>query len=374
MASKQIEKAPCGQPYKIRWRHLKNERSIHVKKVPLLLVGVLLLSSLLAGCATKTSTAVKEPDTITIAWTPNNTSDNQQQFRAEFDKVIADATGKKVQDRLTTDYNIAMAALDSGDAQLGYFGPFEYMTEHAKDPKIVPLVVESGPSGTLSDALYHSRLLVKKGNEDQYKSGNGYALDNLAGKKISFVSTSSTSGFNVPATAIAGYFSKQDKWKNLTKDDLMQGGNGKFFSQVIFAGSHQLSLFSLLTGKADVAAVDDIDVAGYVNLTQGTDEAPGAVYAVRQDAADPFSQLGGAQFVIIDSIPVLNTPIEANSNVLSQETLDKITQALTSDQVTNDPLIFAPKSAQYGIFTQPNRFLKVEDAWYNPLRQALGIS
>jgi phosphonate transport system substrate-binding protein len=354
--------------------NLKNERSIHVKKVPLLLVGIFLLSSLLAGCATTASTSVKEPDTITIAWTPNNASDNQQQFRAEFDKVIADATGKKVQDKLTTDYNIAMAALDSGDAQLGYFGPFEYMTEHAKDPKIVPLVVASGPSGTLSDALYHSRLLVRKGDEGQYQSGNGYALDNLVGKKISFVSTSSTSGFNVPATAIVGYFSKQDKWKSLTKDDLMQGGNGKFFSQVIFAGSHQLSLYSLLTGKADVAAVDDIDVAGYVQLAQGTDEAPGAVYTVRQDAADPFTKLGGAQFVIIDSIPVLNTPIEANSNVLSQETLDKITQALTSNQVTNDPLIFAPQSSQYGIFTQPDRFLKVDDAWYNPLRQALGMA
>jgi phosphonate transport system substrate-binding protein len=350
------------------------QRSIDVKKIPLLLVGVLLASSFLAGCAAQTSSAVKEPDTITVAWTPNNASGNQQQFRAEFDKVVADATGKKVQDKLTTDYNIAMAALDSGDAQLGYFGPFEYMTEHAKDPQIVPLVVASGPSGTLSDALYHSRLLVRKGDEAQYKSGNGYALDNMAGKKISFVSTSSTSGFNVPATAIAGYFSKQDKWKSLTKDDLMQGGNDQFFSQVIFAGSHQLSLYSLLTDKADVAAVDDIDVAGYVQLTQGTDEAPGAVYSIKQGADDPFSKLGGSQFVIIDSIPVLNTPIEANSSVLSQATLDKITQALTSDQTTNDPLIFAPKSNTYGIFSQPDRFLKVDDAWYNPLRQALGMA
>ena len=49
--------------------------------------------------------------------------------------------------------------------------------------------------------------------------------------------------------------------------------------------------------------------------------------------------------MIIDAIPVLNTPIEVNSAVLSQDTLDKITQALTSDQTTNDQLIFAPKRA-----------------------------
>ena len=353
-----------------------------MKKVSLLLAGTLLLSSLvvsslgLAGCASQSAStsSVQEPSTITIAWLPNNSSDDQRQFRAEFDKIIAQATGKQVQDKLTTDYNIAMAALESGDAQLGYFGPYEYIEEHAKDPKIVPVVVSSGASGTLTDALYHSRLLVKKGDESQYQSGGTYALDNLAGKKISFVSTSSTSGFNVPAMAIAGYFSKQDKWKGLTKTDLMQGGSGKLFSQVIFAGSHQLSLYTLLTGKADVAAVDDIDVSRYVNLSSGTDEAPGAVYNVIQNAADPFTKLGGAQFVIIDSIPVLNTPIEANSSVLSQATIDKITQALTSDQTTNDQLIFAPKDSKSGIFTQPDKFLKVDDSWYNPLRQALGLS
>ena len=120
-----------------------------MKKISLLLAGILLLSSLIAssllvaGCGTK-SAAVKEPDTITIAWLPNNSSDNQQQFRAELDKVIANATGKKVQDKLTTDYNIAIAAIESGDAQLGFFGPFEYITSHAKDPQIVPLVVAAG--------------------------------------------------------------------------------------------------------------------------------------------------------------------------------------------------------------------------------------
>jgi phosphonate transport system substrate-binding protein len=352
---------------------VKNERSLNVKKVSLLLLaGVLLFSTLLAGCASNSASTSKEPSTITIAWTPNNSSDDQKQFRAEIDKVIAQATGKQVQDRLTTDYNIAMAAIESGDAQIGYFGPFEYMEEHAKDPKIVPLVVASGPSGTLSDALYYSRLLVKKGDETKYQSGSGYALDNLTGKKISFVSTSSTSGFNVPATAIANYFSKQDKWKSLTKADLMQGGSDKFFSQVIFAGSHPLSLYTLLTGKADVAAVDDIDVSRYVTLASGTDEQPGAVYAVKPNADDPFTKLGGAQFVVIDAIPVLNTPIEANSNVLSQDTIDKITAALTADSTTNDTLIFGPKGSN-SIFTQPDKFLKVDDDWYNPLRQALGM-
>ncbi|OAT85463.1 PhnD/SsuA/transferrin family substrate-binding protein [Desulfotomaculum copahuensis] len=333
---------------------------------------------LLAGCgsssnAPSNSATVKEPDTITIAWLPNNSGENEKELRAEIDNVIAKATGKKVEDKLTTDYAIAIAALENGDAQLGWFGPNEYLVSHAKNPKIIPLVVESGDSGTLKDALYHSRFLVKKGNEAQYKSGDSYGIDNITGKRISFVSTSSTSGFNMPAAAIMSYFSKQDKWKHLTKDDLAQGGSGKFFSQVIFAGSHQLSLVSLLTDKVDVAAVDDIDVSQYVELAQGSDNAPGAVYTVKKDAAAPFNNLAGKQFVVIKSIPVLNTPIEANSAVLSQKTLDAITQALTSDQVTNDPKIFAPKGAKGAVFVQPHRFVKVDDAWYDPMRKVLGI-
>lgn len=348
-----------------------------MKKISVLALLMILLTALLTGCSSTSpsgSEAAKEPDTITIAWLPNNSGDDEKAFRDEFAGIIAKATGKKVENKLTTDYAIAIAALEKGDAQLGYFGPNEYIVSHAKDAKIVPLVVESGDSGTLKDALYHSRFLVKKGNEDQYKSGNSYDINNIVGKKMSFVSTSSTSGFNMPAAAIIAEFSKQDKWKNLTKDDLAQGGDGKFFSQVLFGGSHQLSLVNVLTGKSDVSAVDDIDVSQYVKLTQGKDNEPGAVYTVNQGADAPFNTLGGDQFVVIKSIPVYNTPLEANSAVLSQQTMDKITQALTSDQVTHDQKIFAPKGTKGSVFVQPHRFVKVDDAWYDPMRKVLGYA
>jgi len=354
-----------------------------VKKASLLTLVVILVSSLVTGCGSTTSpspssststSGVKDPATITIAWLPNNSGDNEKEFRDEFDNVITKATGIKVENKLTTDYAIAISALESGDAQLGYFGPNEYIVSHAKDPKVVPVVVESGDSGTLKDALYYSRFLVKKGNENQYKSGDGFDIDNIVGKKMSFVSTSSTSGFNMPAAAILGKFTKQDKWKNLTKDGLAQGGNDKFFGQVLFAGSHQLSLVNVLTDKSDISAVDDIDVAQYVELSQGKDNETGAVYTVKQGADAPFNTLAGAQYEIIQSIPVLNTPVEANSAALSQKTLDAITQALTSDQTTNDPKIFAPKGSKGSVFVQPHRFLKVEDSWYAPMRKVLGYT
>ncbi len=345
------------------------------KMYRLALVGTL-VASLLAGhspVSVAKAATVHEPDYITIAWLPNNSADNERVLREEIARVIAKATGKEVENKLTTDYVIAIAALENGDAQLGWFGPNEYLTSHAKDPKIIPLVVESGDSGTLKDALYHSRFLVKKGNEGQYRSGDGFSIDNIVGKRMSFVSTSSTSGFNMPADAIFGKFSKENKWKGLNKEDLAQGGEGRFFSQVLFSGSHQLSLVNVLTGRSDVSAVDDLDVLQYVKLISGIDNTEGAVYAVKDGADAPFTDLAGEQFVIIKSIPVFNTPVEANSAFLTRETLDKITEALVSDEVTNDPKIFAPKGTKGSVFVSPCRFLKVKDAWYNPMREVLGI-
>jgi phosphate/phosphite/phosphonate ABC transporters, periplasmic binding protein len=343
-----------------------------MKRISFLTVLVLLVSIIAMGCGSSSTTGgkIKEADTVTIAWLPNNSGDDFKEVRAEVGKIIEKATGKKVEDRLTTDYAILIEAIASGNAQIAYCGAQQYIMAHDKNAQVIPLVTYSGDSGTLKDAMYYSRILVQKGNEGQYQSGSGYAIDKLPGKKMSFVSNSSTSGFKVPSATIVSYFSKQDKWKNLKDEDLLEGGSDKFFSQVLFGGSHQLSLVNLLSGKADVAAVDDIDVVNYVELSEGQDNTEGAVYTVKKDAAAPFDKLGGAQFVVIKSIPVMNAPIIVNSGALDRETIDKITAMLTSDEVANNPLIFVPKdSKNKGLgFKQPQRFVKVDDAWYQPIR------
>jgi len=344
-----------------------------VKKIKLHVLVVILMSALLVGCAstpaTDSNTGAKEPDTITIAWLPNNAAEDFKETRAEIGKAIEKATGKKVEDKLTTDYAIAVEAVASGNAQLAFLGGESYVEAHKKNPKVLPLVVNSGVSGTLKDAMYYSRIVVKKGNEDQYLSGTDYALDNIVGKKFSFVSTSSTSGFKVPSAGIVSYFSKQDKWKTLKAEDLLQGGSDKFFKQVIFGGSHQLSLVNVLTDKSDLSAVDDFDVVSYVDLTSGTDNRPGAVYTVKRGASNPFSKLVDKQFVVIVSSPVINAPIAVNTGALSQKTVEAITQAFTSDEVTKNEKIFIPKGSKTkGFFNAPQRFLTVEDSFYQPIR------
>jgi len=348
---------------------------MHMKHV--LSAGALALTFALSGAVTAASTAnaesAKEPDTLTVVWLPNDSSDTVATMRDEMARVIAEATGKKVVNKLTTDYAIALAALENGQAQIGWTGAAEYLTSHARNPKLIPLLVNSGPSGTLKDALYYSRLVVKKGEENQYQADGVLGIENIGGKRMSFVSTSSSSGFNMPAAAIVGQFGKQDQWKNLKMEDLAQGGQGRFFKQVMFGGSHQLSLVNVLTGRSDVAAVCDFLVAPYVDLVAGKDNTAGAVYAVKKDAGAPFSAVRGKEFVVIKSIPVLNPPIEVNSEYLSEKTMKAIADVLSSDAVANNQKIFAPAGSKYSDFQTPARFVKISDAWYDPMRKVLGV-
>ncbi|WP_028611510.1 phosphate/phosphite/phosphonate ABC transporter substrate-binding protein [Paenibacillus harenae] len=328
----------------------------------------LIAVTVFAGCSANSAGSGK----LTIAWLPNESGADLDAAREEFGKMIEEATGKKVEHKTTTDYIIAVEAIANGNADLAFLGPQGYIEAHDKNNKVLPLVVPSGKSGTLDDAVYYSWLAVKKGNEVKYKDDDGFKIDPIAAQKFSFVSTSSTSGFKVPSSGIVNYFSKMDSYKDLTSDDLLEGGSGKFFSEVLYGNSHQGSAVNLISGKADAAAFCDTCVNNYIELVEGEENRPGAVYKVKDNADEPFDAYPGEQFVLISVTPVLNSPFVVNTDNISQAEMDKLIEAFTSDKVTNNEKIFVPKNSEFsGIFTKSGdeKLLKVEDEWFNPIRE-----
>lgn len=312
------------------------------------------------------------PDTITIVWYPNESASDYDAARAKFGSYIEQATGKKVEQKLTTDYSIAIEAIANGTAQICFMGAQGYIQAKTQADTVMPLVVNSGATGTLDDAIYYSWMCVNTGDEQNYLKDGQFVIDNIQGKKFSFVSNSSTSGFRVPTSAIISHFSAIAQWKTLDQDALIEGGSDEFFSEVLFGGSHQGSMVNLLTGKADVAAFCDTEAAPYTKLATGEEEKSGAVYEIKEDATAPFDTLIGEQFVIINSIPVLNGPFAYNSDTLSPADVKAIQELLTSDTVTNDTQIFVPKGTDFvGMFkkTDKEQFVLVEDSWYNPIRE-----
>ncbi|MCX7655594.1 MAG: phosphate/phosphite/phosphonate ABC transporter substrate-binding protein [Treponemataceae bacterium] len=334
-----------------------------MKKV---LYSVVLLCTLTAAIFAAGS---QQASPLVFVWYPNESGEDLKGARDAMAAVIEKATGRKVEHRLTTDYNIAIEAIANNKAHLGFFGAQGYIEANKKNPKVQPLVVNSGASGTLKDAMYYSWICVRLGEEGAYRSGSGFSLDNIQGKKFSWVSTSSTSGFKVPSNSIVNYFSKKPQWTNLKADMLLEGGPDKFFSEVLFGNSHQGSAVNLLTKRADVAVFCDTCVYNYVELVSGTENRPGAVYQVRKDAADPFTGLVGEKFVVIQATPVLNAPMVVNTGLVSQEEIKKLLAELQSDATTKNELIFVPKGApQKGLFKAGERFIAVQDSWFQPIR------
>lgn len=353
-----------------------------MKKVLLFMVALAVMVLTACGSSTDTgsektgsqlsSSAEDGKDTLTIAWYPNESGADLKDARDEIGHLIEEATGKKVEHQTTTDYIIAIEAIANGNADLAFMGAQGYIEANNKNENVEPLVVPSGKSGTLDDAVYYSWINVKKGNEEEYKDGDGYSIDPIVNKTFSFVSNSSTSGFKVPSAGIVAHFSKQDEYKELTAEDLLEGG--AFFSEVLYGGSHQGAAVNLLNDRAEVAAFCDTCVNNYIELVEGEWNRPGAVYAVKADAAEPFNTVSGEQFVSISVTPVLNAPFVVNTETVSADVIAMIKQALITDKVANNEKIFVPADNGFtGLFSKSEdgdeRLVEVEDAWFNPIRE-----
>lgn len=339
-----------------------------------MLVSLASLAIFAGGCSSQTEGSGKaDDDTLTIAWLPNESGADLEAAREEIAKELEAATGKKVEHKTTTDYIVAIEAIANGNADIAFLGAQGYIEAHNKNDKVQPLVVPSGESGTLDDAVYYSWLSVNKGEGDKYKDGDEYSIENIAGKKFSFVSNSSTSGFKVPSTGIVDYFSKMSEYKDLTAEDLLEGGKDKFFSEVLYGGSHQGSAVNLLTGKVDVAAFCDTCVENYVELADGEENRPGAVYKVKKDAAEPFNTLSGKEFSLISVTPVLNAPFVVNTETVNEDDQHKILDVLAGNAIAGNEKIFVPDDSEFsGLFSQKSgkeRLLEVEDSFFDPIRE-----
>ncbi len=339
-----------------------------MKKTLVLLCASIALLTPLAAMGAKDGDSAAAMGPLVWVWYPNESTPEFAPARSAIIEIASKALGREIKEQTTTDYNIAIEAVANNNAAFSWFGGEGYVQAHAKNPKVLPLVTNS-PGETLDNAKYYSMIAVLPENAPQYMVNGKYSLEALRGKKFSFVSNSSTSGFRVPSTVIAAHF-------KVKAEDLLEGGSDKVFSQVMFGNSHQGSYFNLLSGKADAAVFcnecvynySDWDKANYV------DPDPGEIVVVKQKADAPFDTVPGMEVVLIATVPVLNAPIIMNTALISAEEVAKLQAVFTSDEVRNDARIFAPKdSTMKSFFRAGQRFLVVEDAWYDPIRKLSGM-
>ena len=336
-----------------------NVRMRNIVKNAVVLVIFALCVLCLSSCSKNKKEAFK------IVFYPNESGESMKDAREAFKSILQKALDRDVEVLTTTDYNIALETLISGKANMAYVGAEGYIQAHNKSEAVIPLVTNSGASGTLSDSLYYAFIACSTKHANDFVDDTGrFDAEKIRGKKVSFVSVNSTSGFTIPAKFL------QKKLGASDTDELIK--EGTFFEKTIFASSHQGSQVMLYTEEADIACFAIPQTIKVYSIVEGEENADGAVYEVQACDDKPFSDYVGEKITILKALPVLNAPLVINSTTASMQEIEKIKVALTSDETANNPGIFRQKGSEIkGIFprwSEKTRLIEVNDAWYDKVR------
>lgn len=171
----------------------------------------------------------QQPTELRVGLIPSEDAQAMVRASQQVMEQLAARTGMKVKPFVANDYNGVIEAMRSGKIDVAYFGPFSYVLASQlanAEAFAIPVSKKSGQSS------YQSILITRKD-----KGLNTVAQ--LQGKTFAFVDPSSASGHLFPKAGLKGEGVDTDK----------------YFSRVIFSGSHDASILAVANNKVDAAAV-----------------------------------------------------------------------------------------------------------------------
>lgn len=215
------------------------------KKLFVLTMAATLGASLLTGCSTaEKKTSVGGSDGVfTIAYAPNESTDQSSDARNGLAKELKEYLGCEVEEIQASDYNAIIEALRTGKADMAYMGANAIALGHER-ANIVPIVMKA-EDGDPEKAVYRSVLITSSANEDIN------TIKDIKGRTIAFVDPDSTSGNLVPSSEIITAFPEE----SLDMDKLHT--NDVFFEAASYSGSHQAGLQAVVRGDVEIVPISD---------------------------------------------------------------------------------------------------------------------
>ncbi len=205
------------------------------------------------------------PAEITFGVIPVASSRNMSDSFGPLVNHLQKQLGIKVNFQVAGDYAGVIVAMQHKHVDVAYFGPKSYC-EAAKRSGAEAVAIEVGQDGT---AGYYGYIITKKGSGLK-------DLASLKGKTWAFTDPNSTSGTLVPTV----YFSEQGIDPQ------------KYFSRVLYSGSHEASILAVKSGKVDGASTNNLDFSrglgsqwqkGDFNIIWKSKLIPASPIAVRKD-------------------------------------------------------------------------------------------
>ena len=321
-----------------------------------------------SASASSAAAEVKAPEKIIFAWEPSNSSEQYLDMRDAMAAAIEKATGIPCEAMTTTDYNMCIEALSSGNAHIASLGASEYVEIHKRNPAIEVGFVLSDSKGQLNPVSYYSQILCREGEQDKYMKDGKFDPETLRGEKYSFVSLSSTSGYVIPATIFAKTFGVD------SIDEFAE--SGKFFDEVVMSTSQPLSVYQVVSGNVNLCSCDNTSASAAYDAVEGTNGEVGCVYQVKEGLEGELAEYAGQRLVCIESYPVPAVPFCINTDALPSDVVEKIVTYMTSDEVAANRDIFVdpdnPSHQSKYKAKGESRFVAADDSYYDDYRALIG--
>jgi phosphonate transport system substrate-binding protein len=205
------------------------------KNVKKLIVVFVMAGAMLAGAAFSGSNPPDWPAKLVFGIIPTDSSSNITERTQNLVEYLEKRLGLPITVKVTTDYAGVIAGMQFKHVDFAYFGPKSYV-EASRRANAEAFAIEVSEDGTTG---YYGLIITKKG------SGLNSMTD-IKGKTWAFTDPNSTSGTLVPSV----YFYKE-----------LQVAPEKYFSKVIYSGSHAASMIAVRSGKVDAASTNDLDMA-----------------------------------------------------------------------------------------------------------------
>ena len=225
------------------------------------LAAVLSISAF-TGCSDKsadhTNSAGGEDGVFTIAYAPNESTDQSTSARNGLANDLKELLGCEVEEIQASDYNAIIEALRTGKADMAYMGALA-IALGVERAGVEPIAMKA-EDGDPDKAVYRSVLVVSSANTEIQ------SIEDIKGCTMAFVDPDSTSGNLVPAAEIIKAFPDE----GLNSDKLHT--NGDFFEAVSYSGSHQAGLQAVIKGDVDVVPISDQILASEIANGNASEE------------------------------------------------------------------------------------------------------
>jgi phosphonate transport system substrate-binding protein len=203
------------------------------------LLGKMFIVAMILWCGsvmTVSAAVPKEwPNKLVFGVIPTDSADNVMERNENLVQFLQKKLGVPVEIKTANDYAGVITAMQFKHVDFAYFGPKSYV-EAAKRAHAEAFVIEQSRDGSSG---YYGLIITKKGSGLK-------TMKDIQGKVFAFTDPNSTSGTLVPSV----YF-----YKDLKIDP------EKYFSKVVYSGSHEASMIAVKNGKVEAASTNDIDMA-----------------------------------------------------------------------------------------------------------------